>query len=104
MLVKEIDFCREIFNPYLHQREFMEAFFRGDKKYFMELWTRRGGKDAVAFCCTWLYASMYPANYLYALPKIKQARNVIWEGKDLESKRTTGEVAHAKRKRINNAS
>ena len=83
MLVKEIDFFNDIFDAYPHQRAFFEALFSGDYQYFVENVHRRGGKDATFFNAAWLYASIVPGNHLYTLPKIGQARNVVWEGTDL---------------------
>jgi len=87
MLVKTIDYFEDIFRAYPHQRDFFSAFFVGEAHYFMEKLHRRAGKDAEAFNCAVLYACMVPGNYVYTLPKIGQARNVIWDGKDLEGQR-----------------
>ena len=87
MLLKKIDFFRDIFQAYPHQREFIEAFFSGEYQFFIENIHRRGGKDAEFFNTAWLFASMNRGNYLYTLPKIGQAKNVIWEGTDLEGRR-----------------
>jgi len=87
MLLKEIDFFEDIFRAYPQQREFFKAFFSGQYKYYMENVHRRFGKDAEFFNLAWLVASMYPGNYLYTLPKIGQAKNVVWEGTDLEGRR-----------------
>lgn len=87
MLVKEIDFFKDIFNAYPHQKAWMQAFFSGQYRFFMECVHRRGGKDATFFNTAWLTAAMVPGNYIYTLPKIGQARNVIWEGTDLEGRR-----------------
>lgn len=102
MLVKEIDFLKDIFQAYPHQRDFLEAFFSGEYRYFMEMLHRRAGKDAAAFHATWLYASIYPGNYVYTLPKIQQARNVIWEGKDLNGKRWLDTIPKHLIKKVNN--
>lgn len=87
MLLKEIDFFEDIFPAYPQQKEFFRAFFSGEYKFFIENVHRRFGKDATFFNVAWLVASMFPGNYLYTLPKIGQAKNVIWEGTDLEGKR-----------------
>ena len=87
MLVKEIDYFKDIFPAYPHQREWMQAFFSGKYQFYMENIHRRGGKDATFFNSAWLYASMVPGNYIYTLPKIGQAKNVIWEGTDLNGRR-----------------
>lgn len=87
MLIKHIDFFDDIFQAYPHQREFFEAFFSGQYKFFIENIHRRGGKDATFFNLAWLFASMQKGNYLYTLPKIGQAKNVIWEGTDLDGNR-----------------
>lgn len=87
MLVKEIDYFKDIFQAYPHQRDFIRAFMGGHARYYMEKLHRRAGKDAEAFNTIWLYAAMVPGNYVYTLPKIGQARNVIWDGKDLEGAR-----------------
>lgn len=92
MLVKEIDFFKQIFDAYPHQREFFKAFFSGEYSYFMEMVHRRAGKDAQAFTAMWLFASIFPGNYVYCLPKIQQARNVVWEGKDLEGVRWVSKI------------
>lgn len=87
MLVKEIDFFKDIFNAYPQQREFIEAVFSGMYDLFIENAHRRFGKDAEFFNCAWLYAAIVPGNHLYTLPKIGQARNVIWEGTDLTGRK-----------------
>ncbi len=87
MLVKHIDFFQDIFNAYPHQRQLFEAFFSGKYRFFIENIHRRGGKDATFFNLAWLFASMERGNYLYTLPKIGQAKNVIWEGTDLDGNR-----------------
>lgn len=87
MLVKEIDFFKDIFVAYPQQRQFFAAVFSGKYQYFIENAHRRFGKDAEFFNCAWLYASVVPGNHLYTLPKIGQARNVVWEGTDLEGRK-----------------
>ena len=87
MLLKNIDFFDDIFPAYPQQKEFFRAFFSGKHRYFIENVHRRFGKDATFFNLAWLVASMYPGNYLYTLPKIGQAKNVVWEGTDLEGRR-----------------
>jgi len=87
MLIKKIDFFEDIFKAYPQQKEFFKAFFSGKHKYFIENVHRRFGKDATFFNLAWLVASMYPGNYLYTLPKIAQAKNVVWEGTDLDGRR-----------------
>ncbi len=92
MLVREIDYFRDIFQAYPHQREFFKLFLSEEKRYFMEKIHRRGGKDAEAFNAIWLYACLVEGNYVYCLPKIGQARNVIWEGKDLDGERWINKI------------
>lgn len=87
MQYKKIEFFRDIFNAYPHQKQLFEAFFSNKYKFFIENVHRRGGKDATFFNLAWLVAAMTPGNYLYTLPKIGQAKNVIWEGVDLEGNR-----------------
>ena len=87
MLLKEIDFFEDIFQAYPQQKEFFRAFFSGQYQYFMENVHRRFGKDAEFFNLGWLVASIFPGNYLYTLPKIGQAKNVVWEGTDLKGRR-----------------
>lgn len=87
MLVKEIDFFKDIFDAYPQQREFIAAVFSGMYDMFIENAHRRFGKDAEFFNCAWLYAAVVPGNHLYTLPKIGQARNVIWEGTDLTGRK-----------------
>lgn len=87
MLLKEIDFLNDIFNAYPHQREGMRDFFSGQYQYYIDLIHRRGGKDADWFNRMWLAACLRPGNYIYMLPKIGQARNVVWEGTDLEGRK-----------------
>lgn len=87
MLLKEIDYFKDIFPAYPHQRELFEAFFSGNYRFFVDNIHRRGGKDATFFSLAWLFAAMERGNYLYTLPKIGQAKNVIWEGTDLEGRR-----------------
>ena len=87
MTVNEIDFLKEIFTAYPHQTEWMKAFFSGKYRFFMECIHRRAGKDACGFNTAWLQAALVPGNYLYTLPKISQARNVVWEGTDLTGRK-----------------
>lgn len=87
MLVKRLDFFEDIFQAYPHQRKLFEVFFSGEKKFFIENIHRRAGKDATYFNLAWLIACLKRGNYLYTLPKIGQAKNVIWEGTDLEGRR-----------------
>ena len=87
MLVKRIDYFQDIFPAYPLQRELFEAFFSGKHRFFVENIHRRFGKDAMFFNLAWLVASLKRGNYLYTLPKIGQAKNVIWEGTDLEGNR-----------------
>lgn len=87
MLLKRIDFFEEIFPAYPLQRDLFEAFFSGKYRFFIENIHRRFGKDAMFFNLAWLVASMTRGNYLYTLPKIGQAKNVIWEGTDLQGRR-----------------
>lgn len=83
----KIDFFKDIFDAYPHQRELFKAFFSGKYRFFIENVHRRGGKDACFFTLAWLFASMERGNYIYTLPKIAQAKNVIWEGTDLDGRR-----------------
>jgi len=87
MLVKEIDLFKDIWAPYPHQKEFLRAFFSGEYSSFAERLHRRAGKDSQTFNAVWIYAAMVAGNYLYTLPKIAQARNVVWEGTDLDGRR-----------------
>lgn len=87
MLIRRIDFFKDIFQAYPKQKEFFEAFFSGEYRFFIENVHRRFGKDAMFFNLAWLVASMQRGNYLYTLPKIGQAKNVVWEGTDLQGRR-----------------
>jgi hypothetical protein len=100
MLVKNIDFW-DIFSAYPHQKEFMKAFFSGEYQYFCELVHRRGGKDHSMFHCAWLYANMVKGTFVYCLPKIGQARNVIFEGKDLDGVRWIDTIPQHLIERVN---
>lgn len=85
--IKTIDFFKDIFQPFPHQRELFRAFFSGKYKFFCDNAHRRSGKDHCMFNLAWLVASMEPGNYLYLLPKIQQAKSVIWEATNLEGGR-----------------
>src|SRR6478736_420904 len=87
MLLKQIDYFQDIFPAYPHQRQLFEAFFSGNYRFFVDNIHRRGGKDATFFSLAWLVSAMTRGNYLYTLPKIGQAKNVIWEGTDLDGRR-----------------
>lgn len=87
MLPRRIDYFKDIFNAYPHQREFFSEFFSNKYRFFIENIHRRGGKDAMFFNLAYLVSSITRGNYLYTLPKIGQAKNVIWEGTDLEGRR-----------------
>lgn len=87
MLLKQIDFFNDIFPAYPKQKEFFRAFFSGKYRYFIENVHRRFGKDAEFFNLAWLFAASERGSYLYTLPKIAQAKNVVWEGTDLHGRR-----------------
>jgi len=87
VLIKKIDYFKDIFNAYPHQRELFEAFFSGKYRFFVENVHRRAGKDACMFNLAWLNAAMVPGNYIYLLPKIQQSKSVIWEATDLNGGR-----------------
>lgn len=84
---QQIDFFKDIFNAYPQQKELFEAFFSGKYRFYILNAHRRFGKDALFFNLAWLFASIERGNYIYTLPKIAQAKNVIWEGTDLEGRR-----------------
>lgn len=92
MLVKEIDFFQEIFTPYPQQKDFMRKILERKHKYFILNAHRRFGKDALCFTTAWLVASIIPGDYIYTLPKIAQAKNVIWEGSDLDGNRWLNKI------------
>jgi len=85
--IKTIDFFSEVFTPYPHQLQLIRDVFLSEKRFFMQCWHRRGGKDYCMFFTAVLYACAIPGNYIYTLPKKEQARAVIWEGKDLKGVR-----------------
>jgi len=84
MLIKEIDFFQDIFNPYPHQKRLFQAFLSGNYNRYCLNWHRRAGKDACLFTLAWLNAAMVRGNYIYLLPKIQQAKSVIWESTNLK--------------------
>ena len=83
MLLKQIDFFKDIFSPYPHQRRLFKAFLSEDYNRYCLNWHRRCGKDACLFTIAWLNAAMVKGNYIYLLPKIQQAKSVIWESTNL---------------------
>ena len=88
MLVKEISFFDELFPAYKYQKEFMELFLEDNEiRNYLLCWHRRAGKDFMFFNLAWLYASMEKGSYLYTLPKIAQAKNVVFEGTTIEGVR-----------------
>jgi len=87
VLEKRIDFFEDIFPAYEHQKKLFQAFFSGDYNRYVLNWHRRCGKDACLFSLAWLNASINRGNYIYLLPKIQQAKSVIWEATDLHGKR-----------------
>ena len=83
MLVKTIDYFKDVFTPYPHQRELFNAFFSEEFSFYCLNWHRRAGKDAVLWNLCLLAAAITKGNYIYLLPKIQQSKSVIWEAKDL---------------------
>lgn len=69
------------FHPRPYQRPLFNEFFIKEKKRILRICHRRFGKDTEAFNLCWAAALMRPGLYLYLLPKIEQARTVIWQGR-----------------------
>lgn len=84
MLIKRIDFFKDLYPAYEHQKDLFRAFFSGQYRYYCVNWHRRAGKDSCFFQLAWLVASLEKGTYLYTLPKIAQAKNIVLEGTDLK--------------------
>lgn len=69
-------------NPRPYQFEIMQAFFRDRIKRMILIQHRRAGKDLLCFNIMIMAALQRVGTYLYTFPLMKQARKVIWEGKD----------------------
>ena len=80
MTEEVIDFNKH-FQPRPYQLDLYRAFFVENKKRLVRVMHRRAGKDTEAFGLCWLAALTRPGLYLYLLPKIAQARSVIFEGR-----------------------
>lgn len=87
MLIKHVDYFKDIYPAYPHQKDLFRAFFSGNYNSFCLCWHRRAGKDSCCFNLAVLSAMLQPGNYLYTLPKIAQAKNVVLEGTDLTGKK-----------------
>jgi hypothetical protein len=92
VLIKKVDFFKEIFDPFPHQRRLFDAFFSGNYNRYVLNWHRRCGKDACLFTLAWLNASITPGNFIYLLPKIQQAKSVIWEATNLNGGRWLDDI------------
>lgn len=86
MTTKTIDFFEDIFPAYAHQKDLLYKLLTQEYRFYILNWHRRAGKDALLFNAAWLFAAMNRGSYLYTLPKIQQAKSVIWEGTDLEGR------------------
>jgi len=69
-----------------YQYDVWDSFFNKGIKRFINVWHRRAGKDE-----TWLNtmiaaSQLRVGTYLYTLPKLNQARKVIWDGIDRDGK------------------
>lgn len=69
------------FRPRPYQRACTNAVFIEEKKRILSFMHRRAGKDHTAVNAMHWAALIRPGLYLYLLPKVKQARAVIWEGR-----------------------
>lgn len=71
--------------PY-QSKPFRDLFIHG-KKRIIRILHRRAGKDREAINLVHMAALMRPGLYLYLLPKINQARTVIWEGRGSDGRK-----------------
>jgi len=74
------------FRPRIYQQEALKALFLDGKKRILSFQHRRAGKDQTAIHALHMKALMRPGLYIYLLPKVKQARAVIWEGRNKAGK------------------
>jgi len=74
------------FRPRPYQRESLSALFLEGKKRILAFQHRRAGKDQTAIHALHMIAMEHPGLYIYLLPKVKQARAVIWEGRNKSGK------------------
>jgi hypothetical protein len=72
------------FNPRPYQWDTFNAFFKGGYKRFIDIEHRRAGKDKKWLNIVCAAAQQRVGIYLHALPKLNQARKVIWKGIDSE--------------------
>ena len=70
------------FEPRAYQLEIMREFFINKKKRMILIQHRRAGKDLLCFNIMVTAALQRVGTYVYALPLMKQARKVMWEGMD----------------------
>lgn len=71
--------------PYQHKP--FEDFFIKKKKRVVRIIHRRAGKDTEAIQFVHMAALQRPGLYLYLLPKINQARTVVWEGRGKDGRK-----------------
>ncbi len=70
------------FKPRSYQSETFDAFFKKNYKRFIDIEHRRAGKDKKWLNIICAAAQQRVGTYLHALPKLNQARKVIWKGID----------------------
>lgn len=74
------------YRPRPYQQIALRSLFLENKKRILAFQHRRAGKDQTAIHALHMMALRQPGLYLYLLPKVKQARAVIWEGRNRSGK------------------
>lgn len=75
------------FNIRPYQQDAFNDFFIKKMKRFVDIWPRRAGKDLTWWNIIIAATQQRVGNYIYAFPKLVQAREVIWEGMDNNGRR-----------------
>lgn len=94
---------KPIFKPRPYQRPLFEEFFFHGKRRAIRICHRRFGKDTEAFNLLWMMALVRPGLYLHLLPKINQAKTVIWQGRGKEGQTFLDYIPDAVVEKVNNA-
>ena len=90
------------FEPRSYQLPLLKAMDVGGYKRAVAVWHRRSGKDktVINFMAKRMYERV--GAYYYLFPTFKQARKVIWDGRDRDGFKFTDHIPKALRKRTDN--
>lgn len=94
------------FVPRDYQRKLFDAITHQDlygRHKFLAVWPRRAGKDKFGWACAIWQAMIKPCLVVYCLPTFTQARKVIFDGIDIESKSFLSMIPSSAIAKINQA-